>query len=75
MNQIANLENLVAELGEILEEIEEKKTFHKEATEKGEGWEADQIFETIEELNLQIELYKKYIDTELKEISNYVNAY
>ena len=75
MNQIANLERLVAELGEILEEIEEKQNFHKEVTEKGESWQADQIFETIEELNLQIELYKKYIHTELKEISNYVNAY
>ena len=75
MNQVANLETLVAELGEILEEMEEKQTFHKEATEKGEGWEADQIHETIEELNLQIELYKKYINTELKEISRYVNDY
>jgi hypothetical protein len=68
MTQIEYLQDLVDQLAELVEERKEKQEFHEEATEKGEGWEADQIYETIEELNLQIELQKKYLTMKLKEI-------
>jgi hypothetical protein len=68
MTQIEYLQDLVEQLAELVEERKEKQEFHEEATEKGEGWEADQIHETIEELNLQIELQKKYLTMKLKEI-------
>ena len=68
MNQIKYLEELLDQLSELVEERKEKQDFHEEATEKGEGWEADQIYETFEVLVSQIELHKKYLTMKLKEI-------
>jgi hypothetical protein len=68
MTQIEKIQELVEELAELVEERQEKQEFHEEATEKGEGWEADQIYETIQELDALIQAQKKFIELKLREI-------
>jgi hypothetical protein len=53
-----NITQLLEEIEELIEERYEKQEFFDEATEKGEAEEADAIYETIAELNENIESIK-----------------
>ncbi len=53
-----NITQLLDEIEELIEERDEKQEFFDEATEKGEAEEADAIYETIAELNDNIESIK-----------------
>jgi t-SNARE complex subunit (syntaxin) len=53
-----NITQLLEEIEELIEERDEKQEFFDEATEKGEAEEADAIYETIAELNENIESIK-----------------
>ena len=68
MTQIEYFQDLVDQLFELVDERKEKQEFHEEATEKGEGWEADQIYETIQDLDALIQAQKKFIELKLREI-------
>ena len=68
MTQIEYFQYLVDQLFQLVDERQEKEEFHEDRTEKGDGWEADQIYETIQELDAQIELHKKYMTMKMKEI-------
>ena len=54
-----NIAQLLEEIDELIEERNEKQDFADEATEKGEAEEADAIYETIAELNDNIESIKQ----------------
>jgi hypothetical protein len=54
-----NIAQLLEEIDELIEERNEKQDFADEATEKGEAEEADAIYETIAELNENIESIKQ----------------
>jgi len=54
-----NIAQLLEEIEELVEERDEKQEFADEATEKGEAEEADAIYETIAELNDNIESIKQ----------------
>jgi UDP-N-acetylglucosamine 2-epimerase len=63
-----HLENLIEDLKELVEERNEKQEFFEDANEAGDAHEADQILDTITELNAAIEDIKANIEKELRSI-------
>jgi DNA-binding ferritin-like protein len=63
-----HLENLIEDLKELVEERNEKQEFFEDANEAGDAHEADQILDTITELNATIEDIKANIEKELRSI-------
>jgi len=70
-NQITNtehLENLIEELKELVEERNESQELFEDANEAGDAHEADNLLDTITELNAAIEDTKANIEKELRSI-------
>jgi methyl-accepting chemotaxis protein len=63
-----HLENLIEDLKELVEERNEKQEFFEDANEAGDALEADQILDTITEINASIDEIKANIERELRSI-------
>jgi hypothetical protein len=63
-----HLENLIEELKELVEERNESQELFEDANEAGDAHEADNLLDTITELNAAIEDIKANIEKELRSI-------
>jgi flagellar biosynthesis chaperone FliJ len=63
-----HLENLIEELKELVEERNESQELFEDANEAGDAHEADNLLDTITELNAAIEDTKANIEKELRSI-------
>jgi flagellar biosynthesis chaperone FliJ len=63
-----HLENLIEELKELVEERNESQELFEDANQAGDAHEADQMLDTITELNAAIEDIKANIEKELRSI-------